>query len=69
MLGCVCVYTEGHYRLPMNTAAGSHSSPAKLEGQTLFISDWAGMRPEKIKRKQYKSFRVYELYKYSKSGN
>lgn len=39
MLGCVCVYTEGHYRLPMNTAAGSHSSPAKLEGQTLFISE------------------------------
>lgn len=63
------VYTEGHYRLPRNSAAGSHSSPVKLEGQTLFMPDWAGMGPEKTEKEKYMSFRIYKLYKYRKSGN
>lgn len=65
----VCVHRGTLQIAKELSEAGSHCPPAKLEGQTFFIPDWAGMRPEKIERKQYKGFRIYELYKYRKSGN
>lgn len=68
MHGCVSVHRGAQIAKELS-AAGSHRSPAKLEGRTLFIPDWAGMRPEKIERKQYKNFRIYELQKYIKAGN
>lgn len=50
MHGRVCVHRGTLQIAKELSAAGSHSSPAKLEGQTLFIPNWAGMSPEKNRK-------------------
>lgn len=52
MHGCVCVHRGALQIAKALSAAGSHSSPDKREGQTLFMPDWAGMRPEKNRKEE-----------------